>query len=299
MTSVRDRRLRAMQNTQRKMQNAQRSVLTIAHLTLYEARRRRIVLTGLAGGVAFLLVFGTALFFVERELPSGAVPLVQHQVQLGILTIAGLYASNFLSVVFAVIAPVDALSGEIASGIMQTLASKPIRRDQILLGKWLAYFIMTASYLLLIAGGVALVSRVVTGYVQPNLHRALPLMLLEVTLLMTMTIAGGTRLSTVTNGIAAFGFYGLAFIGGWVEQIGAFGRIDAARNVGIAVSLVSPADSLWRLGAYYLQPPIARDLQMTPFSSASVPNMLMVWWAAGFTLVALILALRWFARRPL
>lgn len=275
------------------------AIFTIAHLTLHDARRRKIVAAALAAGTAFLVVFGTALFFVNRELLSGRFSLIQHQVQLGMLTIAGLYASNFLSVVFAVLVPVDALSGEIASGVMQTLASKPIRRVDILLGKWVGYWIITAVYLLLMAGGVALVSRAVTGFAQPNLQRALPLMLLEVTLLLTLTIAGGTRLSTVANGIAAFGFYGLAFIGGWVEQIGALGRIDAARTVGIAVSLISPADSLWRLGAYHLQPSIARDLGMTPFSSASVPSVLMVWWAAGFTVMTLALAVRWFARRAL
>jgi hypothetical protein len=274
-------------------------IVTIAHLTVHEARRRKIVGAALVCGLAFLLVFATGLFFINREFLSGSAPLIQRQVQLGLLTIAGLYATNFLSVVFAVLVPVDVLSGEIASGVIQTLASKPIRRVDILLGKWIAYWIVTAAYLLLMAGGVVLASRLITGYAQPNLYRALPLMLMEVTLLLTLSIAGGTRLSTVSNGIVAFGFYGLAFIGGWIEQIGALGRIDAARNVGIAVSLISPADSLWRLGAYYLQPAIARDLQMTPFASASVPSAAMVWWAGGFTIVTLALGLRWFERRPL
>jgi hypothetical protein len=74
---------------------------------------------------------------------------------------------------------------------------------------------------------------------------------------------------------------------------------DAVRNIGILVSLISPTDALWRLGAYHLQPAIVRDLQMTPFSSASVPNATMVMWAAGFIVVVMTIALRGFRRRAL
>ena len=144
-----------------------------------------------------------------------------------------------------------------------------------------------------------MIARAVSGYAQPNVDRALPLMLLEATVLLTVSIAGGTRLSTVTNGIVAFGFYGLAFIGGWVEQIGALVGNQAARNIGIVVSLISPTDALWRLGAYHLQPAIVRDLQMTPFASASVPNLWMVFWAAAFTVVTMLAALRAFEQRVL
>ena len=42
-----------------------------------------------------------------------------------------------------------------------------------------------------------------------------------------------------------------------------------------------------------------RELQATPFSPASVPSAAMVWWAAGYSLAALLLATRWFARRGL
>ena len=146
-----------------------------------------------------------------------------------------------------------------------------------------------------------LVGWVVAGFWQPGLERALPLMALEATVLLTFCIAGGTRLSTVTNGIVAFGFYGLAFIGGFVEQIGAFTGNLAARDIGTAVSLISPADALWRMAAYYLQPPIFRDLQIGPpmFWAASTPTPAMVVWAFGFVIVTMFVALRTFNRRPL
>jgi hypothetical protein len=147
---------------------------------------------------------------------------------------------------------------------------------------------------------VLLAGRLVAGHVQVSVARALGLMLLEIALLVTVSIAGGTRLSTVANGVLAIGFYGIAFIGGWVEQIGGFAGIQSARSIGIAVSLVSPADALWRMAAYHMQPPIVRDFDgPLLFAVASVPNMLMVWWAAGLMALTLVWAILSFERRAL
>jgi hypothetical protein len=274
-------------------------LLTIAHLTLHEARRRRVLLAALLCGLAFLAVFGVMMFLVDRDLTRAAEPLVRRQLTLSLLTIAGLFATNFLSVLLAVLLPIDTLSGEIDSGVMQTLASKPIARRQIVLGKWLAHALIASGYLLFVAGGVLLAGRLAAGHAQLNVQRALPLMVLEVVLLVTVSIAGGTRLSTVTNGIAALGFYGVAFIGGWVEQIGGIAGVRSAQTAGTIASLISPPDSLWRRAAWELQPPLARDLGASPFTPASVPSALAVWWAGAFTVVVLAWAVRSFQRRAL
>src|SRR5690606_40407508 len=99
--------------------------------------------------------------------------------------------------------PVDTVSGEIDSGVMQTLASKPIRRAEILLGKWLTYWLMTAGYLLLMAGGIAGIMYVLAGF-EARIAPALPLMLLGATVMSAVTLAGGVRLRTITNGMTAF-----------------------------------------------------------------------------------------------
>lgn len=276
-------------------------IVTIAHLSLHEARRRRIVLAAVVCGIAFLVVFGTGLFFVERDLQASGQSALERRGILGLLILLGLYGANFLTVAAAVLLSVDTLSGEIGSGVIETLASKPVRRADIVLGKWLAYWILTVAYLMLMAGGVVLIGRVITGFLQPGMERALPLMALEATVLLTVCIAGGTRLSTVTNGIVGFGFYGLAFVGGFVEQVGAFTGNLAARDIGTAVSLVSPPDALWRMAAYYLQPPIFRDLQLGPpmFWAASTPTSAMVVWSIGFVIVTMMVAVRTFNRRAL
>jgi hypothetical protein len=140
---------------------------------------------------------------------------------------------------------------------------------------------------------------ILKGFRQQNLLPALGLMQLEVSALISITIAGGVRFSTVTNGIVAFGFYALAFIGGWVEQIGVVLGNAASRYIGTAISLVSPVDALWRLAMHSLMPPVLTPVQVTPFSSASVPSMAMVWWSVAYVVAVMALATRGFQRRAL
>src|SRR5262245_55191622 len=275
-------------------------LLTITRLTLHEARRRKIFVAILVCGLAFVTLFATGLLFVSREMSRpGHLPLLQRRLMSNFFILAGLYGVNFLTIVTAVLLPVDTLSGEIASGVMQTLAAKPIRRSEILLGKWLGFAIVMTAYLALVAGGILIAGRVISGFVPPHLTIGLPLMLLEGLVLLSLSVAGGASMSTIANGIAVFGLYGLAFLGSWTEQIGAMAGNDAARAIGTAASLLMPSEALWQLAAWHMQPPLMRELQLTPFSPASVPNGAMVAWAAGYVVVTLLVGLRRFHRRGL
>jgi ABC-2 type transport system permease protein len=272
------------------------AILTITGLTLHEARSRKILLAALIFGLIFLALFTTGLYFIDR-LENARLP--QRRMMVAAILMAGLYAVNFLTIMTAVLVPADTLSGEISSGIIQTVVSKPLRRWEVVLGKWIGFWIILLGYLGLMAGGVLLATRIIANYIPPNVSTGLALMCLEGTLLLTLSIAGGTRLSTITNGVMVFGMYGVAFIGGWMEQIGTVADNAAARYLGIAASLLVPCESLWRLAAYHMQPKLIRDLQLTPFSSASVPNGAMVIWAATYIVLSFAFALWQFRKRSL
>lgn len=276
-------------------------LFTIAHLTIHEARRRRIVAAAAVCGAAFLIVFWAASYFAFRAIEANTdMAFVMRQALMASLTFLGLYATNFLCALMAVLLPVDALAGEIESGVMQTLASKPVRRADIVLGKWLAHSAIVSAYLLFLSAGVLLAARVITGYVALHVGTSLALMLLEAVLLVAASIAGGSRLSTVTNGVLVFGWYGVAFIGGYVEQVGTMGGFTAVANVGIVASLLSPADALWRRASFTLMPPAVRTLgPVAALIAPSAPSALMVWWGVGFLVVLLAWAVRSFQRRSL
>jgi Cu-processing system permease protein len=277
-----------------------RGTLLIARLTWLETRRRRIALAALVCGLLFLAVFATAIYYGFRvAAQQGPGDALEMRVAATVLTVAGLYVVNFLVTAVAILLPIDSLSGEIGSGVIQTIASKPVGRTAILLGKWLAYLAMTAGYLVLLAGGVLLTMRVFADYTAPAVVAPLALMLLGATVMLSITLAGGVRLSTITNGIVAFGFYGVAFIAGWMEQILSLFQNTTARYVGTVVSLVSPADAMWRRAAYELQPITAVIFDAGPFGVASVPSAAMIGWTVLFVAAVLAFAAWQFRRRPL
>lgn len=276
-----------------------RRIITVAHLTVAEARRRRIVLAAALCALAFLAMFAAALVFAHRDMlndPTMSFP--ERQVVLSMLTVVGFFAANLLSVMFALLLPIDTLSGEIDSGVMQTLAAKPLDRAEIVLGKWAGHLLIALAYLLMTCTGIVVIVRAVVGFVPLNIGAALPLMMLEIVLLLSVSVAGSARLNTITSGVVAVAFYAMAFVGGFVEQIGAVAGIPSARTIGIVVSLISPADALWRLAVYGMQPAIVRGLE-TPLTTFSVPTVWMVWWAAGFCVLTLLYAIRAFRSRAL
>jgi Cu-processing system permease protein len=274
--------------------------LTLMQLTFLEMRRRRIVLAALACGAGCLVVFAVAIYLLHNfHQPARPQPLLQVRIFLQLQTLAGLFAVNLMNVTVAVMLPVDAISGEIASGVMQTLASKPVRRAQIVLAKWLVYWLMIAAYTMTMIVGVVLVMRLIAGFSQAHVPAAVGLMTLQGTVLLSVVVAGGARLSTIANGMIAFGFYSVAVVGGWIEQIGVMMGDSGARYVGTAISLLSPTDALWRRALYLLEPPVMSQVSMTPFSPAAVASVAMVWWAAAFAAGALALAAFWFQKRAL
>ena len=276
------------------------ATLVIARLTLREAASRKILWAALISGVAFLVLYGVGVYFIQREIVrEGTLPGYTREMY-NFLAMAGLYVVNFLVVMMTVLTSVDTLAGEISSGTVQAVVTKPLRRSEIVLGKWLGFAAMLALYVALMAGGVAAIMAVLTGYSVPGLARGLMLMTLEGLTLLSVCLLGGATFSTLANGVLAFGLYGLAFIGGWIEQIGSLLRNEAAVNIGIVSSLLMPSEALWKRAAFEMQSPLTRELgSMTPFSSTSVPNERMTLYAVVYIAVMLALALRQFSRRDL
>jgi Cu-processing system permease protein len=198
---------------------------------------------------------------------------------------------------------VDTLSGEISTGTIHTVVAKPIRRWEVVMGKWLGFAGMITLYLLLMGGGVMGFIFLRSGYVAPHPLRALALIWLNDLVLLSVSILGGASLSTLANGVLVFGLYGIAFIGGWIEQIGSFFSEQAAGqtaiNIGIITSLIMPSEALWKRAAHELQSPLVAVLGFSPFASSTYPSMTMIFYAVAYIIIASALAVRQFNARDL
>jgi hypothetical protein len=118
---------------------------------------------------------------------------------------------------------------------------------------------------------------------------------MESMLLLCVTFFFGTMFSSLTNGVLTLGLHGLAFLGGWIEQLGVTRKVV---DLGIMASVVMPSEVLWRRAAFEMQSPLSGGVN-GPFSTVSVPSPLMVGYAAVYAVVFLILAARRLETRDL
>jgi Cu-processing system permease protein len=275
------------------------TTFTIAHLTIREAQRRRILWLALLLGLGFLAVFGAGFHYIYTEI-SGTPMGEEAQIVATFLLMAGLYVINFLIIMMSVLVSVTAVSGEIDSHTIETMVTKPIHRSEIIMGKWLGYALLIATYVILLAGGAMLIVYLRSGFHFQNIAAGLGLMILEGLIVLTICIAGGTRLSTLANGAVAFMLYGIAFIGGWVEQIGALLRNETAVDIGIAASLLMPSEVLWKKATLFLHPQILSGVEFAgPFAVTSQPSDAMIIYAVFYVTAVLGLGLLSFSRRDL
>jgi ABC-type transport system involved in multi-copper enzyme maturation permease subunit len=282
------------------------AIFILARMTFIQAVRRRIVLTGLLLGICFLAVFSIGFHMINAGPITGLAAVgakgIQHIINTeksSGLFLAGLYAVTFLGIAMAALLGADTLAGEINSGTIQVIVTKPIRRSDVVFGKWLGFAGLLGLYLLLLAGGTTLSILLQSGYVAPHLFAGLALIYMESLLVMTIAMACSSRFSALATGGVVFGLYGLGFIGGWIEQIGAVLNSQTAVQVGILTSLIIPSESLWRRAAFEMQSPLSGLLGISPFGATSVPSLFMVAYAVVYLLVVLALTVRVFKKRDL
>ena len=276
---------------------ALRTTLLMARVTFREAARRKILWIAALAGFAFLGFFWTALHFVLKNAAPQAKVSIREAI--GMMTMMVLYAGSMMTSLMAVLTSCDTLSGEIASGTIHAIATKPVQRWCLVLGKWLGFVGMLTLYVLLIEGGSIGLSWFESGYLAHHALAVLSLVWLQAVVLLGVTMVASTCFSTLTSGAVSLGLYGLAFVGGWIEQFGALRHLQALVNLGILSSLIMPSDALWRRAAFKFQPPLIGSVGASPFGSNLVPSNAMVVYAALYAVLAILLAQILFARRDL
>jgi len=288
-----------------------RNALLVMELTLREATRRRLVLTLIGLSVIFLgfYLYGVHLLH-ERLLARSAElgferPGRNAETSYASVTLFGMYLVNFLAGLMAVLSAVGAISGEVESGTLQSVAYKPVSRAQIIVGKWLGFGVVNVVYVTLLSVGLLVGVRVITGFTPPQPWHAIALMDLNVLLLLTLTILGGTIFTTLSNGIGVFLLYGLGWAGGILRSIGSFTDTPLLVRLGHWSEFVMPADALWKGASYYLQTEQLLMFQRysrgggNPFIGSDPPSVTLVAWTLAYVILTLLAALALFRKRDL
>ncbi|MCW2278101.1 ABC transporter permease subunit [Heliophilum fasciatum] len=284
---------------------------TIARLTFIEAVRKKVFLLSLLLALLFLGLYVLGMDFAAQEIQRvralhGRPPLLGQMIGRQLLAM-GLHFASFLLAMLLLVTSVGAIMGELENGLMHAVASKPLARSQIMLGKFVGFGAMTAIYGTVLFGAVLAVNGIynqvsLEGLSLASLVGAWAVFLLQPLVLLAIVLLAGTWLKTVAAGVVAMTFYVLAGVGGFLEQVGGLLSKPLMVQIGIAVSLVMPTDALYRkLMAMVTTSDVspASTMSMGPLSMGAPPSDLMVLYAGGYVVAFLLLALWRFERMDL
>jgi ABC-type transport system involved in multi-copper enzyme maturation permease subunit len=279
--------------------------ILIARLTFREALRKRIMLGAIVLTLEFLALFTLGAYFAFGNLPAdvsgqpGRAEMLR-SLATSQMTLASLYVVNFMGGLLAVFASVGTISSEIEQGTLHAIVPKPLRRSDIVLGKWLGYAVMVSVYVLATSAMVIGVVYILAGYLPPDPVQGLLLMVFAALILLSLSMLGSTFLSAVTGGITVLILYAIALIGGMVEQIGTVIQNDTMLAIGTSTSIALPSDMLWRFAAHLLQPPLPLlGARAGPFSAAAPAETTMLAFAVLYMVASVGAAALIFQRRDL
>jgi ABC-type transport system involved in multi-copper enzyme maturation permease subunit len=231
-------------------------VLVIARLTVQEASRRRLLL---ALVILTLIVVGFSAWGFHKITTvnrSDGTPLPPEQVALitsQLLIVVTFMYSGVLALSAAVVAG-PLISSEVETGLLLSMLARPLRRSEVVIGKWLGLAVLVAIYA---AGSAFLELAAVdwaTGYLPPHPAQLVVFVGAEGLTLLSLGLLLSTRLSGITGGVIALVAWLMAWIGGVVGDIGLSLQNQAVENVGVISHLVLPSDGLWRGAIYAMEP---------------------------------------------
>src|SRR5207237_9182647 len=127
-------------------------LLTIARLTIWEASRRRLLLAVVA--LTVVIIGMSAWGFVRIwDLDNGGRPVTVTEVRLisSQLLILISFMFSFVLALSAVLLASFSLPGEVETGVVLALLARPLRRAELVLGKWLGMAVVVVG--LAVVGG--------------------------------------------------------------------------------------------------------------------------------------------------
>jgi len=274
-------------------------ILVIARLTVQEASRRRLLL---ALVILTLIVVGfSAWGFNKITTVTGrnGAPLAHDEVQVitsQLLIVVTFMYSGVLALSAAVVAG-PLISSEVESGLLLSMLARPVRRSEVVIGKWLGLAALVAVY----AGGSGFLEMAAvnwaTGYVPPHPIELTLYVCAEGLALLSLGLVLSTRLSGITGGVIALVAWLMGWIGGVVGDIGTGLQNQAVENIGTVSRLILPTDGLWRGAVYAMEPDaVIASLRLAgtigranPFSAVDPPPIpflawVVVWFALMLTL---------------
>lgn len=281
---------------------------TIIRLTFIEIRKKKILYLTLGLTAVFLILYGTALHFAYDSLEQQE-PFMRATISSQLISM-GIYAMVFIVSFLSIFSSVGAISSEIDNGTYDAILAKPIKRYEIVLGKYIGILLVLIPYVTFFYLGIIGFNiffgkgMIVNLAFNSTLKSLLTLYLLPI-LLTSVGIFFSCSMSTMASGITLLIMYFFGMIGGFLEQISGVTTVEATKqalsNIGIITSLIIPSDIIYKKASSLLfTTSSGLNLSIGSLMGAkSQPSSVMMIYILVYIVAMLILAVKKFQRRDL
>ena len=274
-------------------------MITIAILTLREAARRRILAVLLLLTLASVALTGWGIERLTTLAREGGVNELQIRIGVSQVLILVAFMFSFVLAMTAAFMGSPAIAGDIESGVAQSILARPIRRIDLLLGRWLGLSIVVAGY----AAGAGLLEiaivGAVSGHLPPEPFLAVLFLAGQSIIVLTFALLLSTRLPSIAGGAICVVLFGLAWMAGVLVGVAQAFDAGALASVARASRWLFPTDGLWRGVIYGLEPPLVllgaraaagARADANPFYAATPPPLEFVVWSVIWMAIVLGIA---------
>jgi ABC-type transport system involved in multi-copper enzyme maturation permease subunit len=283
-------------------------VIVIARLTIAELVRRRVVWVLAALSIASVLLVGWGLERLVTLSREGGTEELQIRIGVSQVLILIAFMFSFVLAMTAAFIGAPAIGGDLESGVALAILARPIRRSEVLLGRWLGCACVIVAYTLL-SGLLAIgAAYLVSGYGPPEPLLAVAFLAGQALVLLTLTLALGSVLPSIAAGAIAVVGFGLGWMAGVLAGVAAVLNVELLGRVAEVSRWILPSDGLWRGVVYGLEPPFvvllaagrtAQIAEANPFYASTPPPAVFVAWSVAWMMLVLGGAAWWFDRRDL
>ncbi len=218
--------------------------------TLKEAlRKKTFTIMGIVTAL-YLVFWSILLYYFENEAHSHQMEKSFKAVASYMLTQMGLQFSSMLMALITIMLGAGAIAGELETGLIHAMMTRPIRRYEYILGKLCGLSILACAYATALFGLLLCISAAfglstVVSLSPFQIFASWLLYLLVPVAVLCLTLFGSVTFKTVPNGLLMIFIYILGNVGGMVEMVGKYINSDSVTAAGIFVSLISPFHTIF------------------------------------------------------
>lgn len=283
-------------------------MIAIARLTVRELVRRRVVWVLAALSILSVALVGWGLERLVTLSRADGVDEIEIRIGVSQVLILIAFMFSFVLAMTAAFVGAPAVGGELESGVALAVLARPIRRMEVLVGRWLGCACVVVAYTAasgLLAIGVAFL---ISGYGPPEPFLAIAFLAGQALILLTLTLALGSVLPSIAAGAIAVVAFGLGWMAGVMAGVAAVLGVQLLGQVAEVTRWILPSDGLWRGVVYGLEPPFVVLLaagrtqqiaEANPFYASTPPPLSFVIWSVIWVGLVLGVAGWWFERRDL